>query len=346
MPNNRIFYACQAVAIAKTGHNTGDEFKIMKGVQSVGLNTNFTLEQVFELGQVELYSNEEEIAEVEVTIEKVIDGEPLLYLQAVGNVGKTSIVSASNSRADVYLALYEDNITGINGQAPGSVAVCSGMFVSSVSYTYPVDGNATESLTLVGNEKFWNTQVPQVVGDAIARFIVDSTEDDEFGVANAGFPPVSGIIRRRGVNILGSVIPPEVCSQRHQGLTTVGNQTLPNSGIQSITVSADFGRENQLELGRFGPYNRYATFPFEVTCEFEVNATSGDLISVSGFGRNLTDRPIIIRDLAGTVLNLGTKNRLSSIAYSGGDTGGGIATITFSFSTFNSLTVDGGGDYY
>ena len=50
MPNNRIFYACQAVAIAKTGHSSGSEFKIMKGVQSVGLNTNFTLEQVFELG--------------------------------------------------------------------------------------------------------------------------------------------------------------------------------------------------------------------------------------------------------------------------------------------------------
>lgn len=349
MPNNRIFYACQAVAIAKSGQptNSGNEFRIMKGVQSVGLNTNFTLEQVFELGQVELYSNEEEIAEVEVTIEKVIDGEPLLYLQAVGNVGKTSIVSAANSRSDVYLALYEDSSTSIlGGSGCGSVVVCSGMFVSSVSYTYPVDGNATESLTLVGNDKFWNSQVPQIVGNAITRYLQDNTEDDEFDVANAGFPPVSGIIRRRGVNILGSTIPPEVLSQKHQGSTIVGNQVLPSGGIQSITVSADFGRENQLELGRFGPYNRYATFPFEVTCEFEVNATSGDLISVSGFGNNLTDRSIIIRDLAGTVLNLGTKNKLSSIAYSGGDTGGGIATITFSFSTFNSLTVNGGGAYW
>jgi len=343
MPNNRIFYACQAVAIAKTGENSGDSFRIMKGVQSVGLNTNFTLEQVFELGQVELYSNEEEIAEVEVTIEKVIDGEPLLYLQAVGNVGKTSIVSASNSRSDVYLAIYEDSSTSIlGGSGCGSVVLCSGMFVSSVSYTYPVDGNATESLTLVGNEKIWNSQVPQIVSNAITRYLSDSTEDDDFGSDT----PVSGIVRRGRVNILGSVIPPEVCSQKHQGITAIGNQILPNSGIQSITISADFGRENQLELGRFGPYNRYATFPFEVTSEFEVNATSGDLVSVSGFGRNLTDRTIIIRDMAGTVLNLGSKNKLSSIAYSGGDTGGGIATITYSYSTFNTLTVDGGGTYY
>jgi hypothetical protein len=342
MPNNRIFYACQAVAIAKTGHNSGNEFKIMKGVQSVGLNTNFTLEQVFELGQVELYANEEEIAEVEVTIEKVIDGEPLLYLQSVGNVGKTNVVSASNSRADVYLALYEDSVSSIAGQTPGSVVMCSGMYISSVSYTYPVDGNATESVTLVGNEKVWNNQVPSIVANAITQYVTDSTEDDEFGTDT----PISGVVRRARVNIPQCVIPPEVCSQKHQGITNVGGQIIANSGIQSITVSADFGRENQLELGRFGPYNRYATFPFEVTCEFEVNATSGDLVSVSGFGRNLTDRTIVIRDLAGTVLNLGNKNKLSSIAYSGGDTGGGIATITYSYSTFNTLNVDGGGTYY
>lgn len=343
MPNNRIFYACQAVAIAKTGHNSGAEFLIMHGVQSVGLNTNFTLEQAFELGQVDLYANEEEIAEVEVTIEKLIDGYPLLYLQAVGNVGKTNIVSASNSRCDVYLALYEDNVSDISGETPGSVVVSSGMYVSSLSYTYPVDGFATESLTLVGNDKFWNSQVPTVVSNAISRYVADSTEDDSF---NGSDSAPSGVVRRARVNIPACIIPPEVCSQRHQGATNVGGQVIANSGIQSITVNADFGRENQLELGRFGPYNRFATFPFEVTCEFQVNATSGDLVSVSGFGRNLSDRTIIIRDLAGTVLNLGTKNKLSSISQSGGDTGGGIATITYSYSTFNTLTVDGGGTYY
>lgn len=345
MPNNRIFYACQAVGIGKSARPTlsGDEFRIMKGVQSVGLNTNFTLEQVFELGQVELYSNEEEIAEVEVTIEKVIDGEPLLYLQAVGNVGKTSVVAASNSRADVYLAIYEDSVSDISGETPGSVVMCSGMYISSVSYTYPVDGNATESVTLVGNDKVWNNQVPSIIANAIQRFVEDNTEDDDFGT---DVPNSTGVVRRAMVDIPNCLIPPQVCSQGHQGITSVGGRYVANSGIQSITVSADFGRENELELGRFGPYNRYATFPFEVTCEFEVNATSGDLVSVSGFGRNLSPESIVIKDLAGTVLNLGNKNKLSSIAYSGGDTGGGIATITYSYSTFNSLTVDGGGTYW
>lgn len=343
MPNNRIFYACQAVAIAKTGHTDADNFRIMHGVQSVGLNTNFTLEQAFELGQIDLYSNEEDIAEVEVTIEKLIDGYPLLYLQAVGNIGKTNVVSASNSRCDVYLALYEDSVSDISAETPGSVVVCSGMYVSSVSYSYPVDGNATESVTLVGNDKFWNSQVPTIVSNAITQYTTDNTEDDTFSGSDA---PPSGLVRRSRVDVVNCLIPPEVCSQKHQGATTVGSQVIRNSGIQSINISADFGRENQLELGRFGPYNRYATFPFEVTCEFEVNATSGDLVSVSGFGKNLTDRAILIKDLAGTVIDLGSKNKLTGITYSGGDTGGGIATITYSYSTFNTLKVDGGGSYY
>lgn len=353
MPNNRIFYACQAVAIAKSGHGASDPFtqadntfRIMQGVQSVGLNTNFTLEQAFEFGQVELYANEEEIAEVEVTVEKLIDGKPLLYLQSVGETGKTNVVSASNSKCDVYLAVFNDSVASISGQPAQSVAFCSGMFLSSVSYTYPVDGFATESVTLVGNDKYWNT----IAGfDAKALFDSSGSYDEQFPFdgndsaddsatgARAGLAKGSGVVRRAQVDITGSTIPAEVSLQQHAG---------GGKGIQSITVSADFGRENQLELGRQGPFNKYATYPFEVTCEFEVNAVSGDLVSVSGNNRNLTNRTIIIKDLAGTVLNLGAKNKLSSVAYSGGDTGGGVATVTYSYSTFNDFKVDGGGAYW
>lgn len=356
MANNRIFYACQAVGIAKTGETdrslSDTKFRIMQGVQSVGINTNFTLEQAFELGQVELYANEEEIAEVEVTIEKLIDGKPLLYLQAVGNIGKTNVVDAANSRCDVYLSVFADSVSSISGQTAGSVVMCSGMYISSVSYTYPVDGFATESVTLVGNDKFWNNGFGVVGGaDAVKTlfgapaaspddqdpFDGNDLADDAATGARSAFAPGSGVIRRARVDISGSTLPAEVGLQQN----AVGTK-----GIQTITINADFGRENQLELGRFGPYNKYATFPFEVTCEFEVNAVSGDLVSVSGSNRNLTNRTIVIKDLAGTVIDLGTKNKLASVAYTGGDTGGGIATVTYSYSTFNKFNVDGGGTYW
>ena len=87
MPNNRIFYAIQALGFAAhnvTGSGTSGPFEpsgflTAHGVQSVGLNTTFNLEQVFELGQLELYENIEGIPDIELTAQKVLDGYPLLY---------------------------------------------------------------------------------------------------------------------------------------------------------------------------------------------------------------------------------------------------------------------------
>ena len=336
MANNRIFYACQAVAICNMGFppsgGASANVAFAKGVQSVGITTNFTLEQAFELGQVEIYENSEDIADVEVTIEKLIDGEKLLYLSAVGNTGKTNVVSASTKQCDVYLAIYADTVSSTSSETPTKVVMASGLYVSSVSYTYPVDGNATESVTLVGNDKYWSGFAAGVGGPANPATSFGSPATNLDGADT----PVSGIIRRNNVDISGSTLPAEVVTQG----------TSDSRHIQNISVSADFGRENILELGRFGPYYKYATFPFEVTSEFEVIATEGDLVNVSGSSENLTARSIVIKDTAGTVLDLGSKNKLTSVSYSGGDTGGGNATVSFSYSTFNDLKVNGGGTYW
>ena len=82
-PNNRFFYACQAVGIADMGHapaagstiaSSGwDTDKMVHGVQAVGTTTTFNPEQAFELGQVEIYENVEGTPDVELTLSKVID---------------------------------------------------------------------------------------------------------------------------------------------------------------------------------------------------------------------------------------------------------------------------------
>ena len=41
----------------------------------------------------------------------------------------------------------------------------------------------------------------------------------------------------------------------------------------------------------------------------------------------------------GLGLDLGSKNRLSSVSYGGGDAGGGNATSTYSYTNFNDLDV-------
>ena len=246
---------------------------------------------------------------------------------------KTSLAASSKVRSDVYLAVYDDGLDNATGK-PRTVCMNSGMYVSSVSYSYSVDGSATESVTLVGNDRFWNTNFgpgvdPSVTwGNSLATgFSTDSPHT-----------PKSGVVRRVDVDIAGSTIPAEVKAQK--GDDAVGLSDALH--MQSISVSTDFGQENIQELGRFGPYHRYATFPIEVTCEFEVMATSGAMVAVSGDAPNLTGRQITIKDTAGTVLNLGANNKLSSVSYSGGDTGGGNATTSFSYSNFNQLTVHGG----
>ena len=358
--NQRIFYAVQAVAIAPRGTNPLNANHVVHGLQSVGMSSTFTLDQVFEMGQIDIYENIEEVADIEVTLEKVIDGYKLVYDHATGGSCRTSIVASSKVRTDVYLAVFDDgqdHATGI----PQTVCMNSGMYVSSVSYSYTIDGSATESVTMVGNDRFWNTS--PVVANPTGVWGTGSTgtagsspplaPGDYPGITrnfDAGDTPLSGVVRRVDVDLENSVLPAIVKSQ-------MGNDPVGQGGsyhVQSVTVSTDFGQENIQELGRFGPYHRYATFPIEVTCEFEVMATSGDLVSVSGNAPNLTDNGIVIRDTVGTILDLGDvsnatglsaaagKNKLSSVSYSGADTGGGNATVTYSFSNFNVLRVDTG----
>lgn len=335
--NNRIFYACQAVAIVPRGI-TPAASDIVRGLQSVGMNSNFTLDQVFEMGQLELYENVEEVADIEVTLEKVIDGEKLIYGMASDGACKTSLSAAAKSRCDVYVAVFDDGLDNATG-VPRNVCMNSGMFISSVAYNYGVDGSATESVTLVGNDRFWNDTTAGVLGsapNAIWSADISST------VFTGSDTAASGVQRRVSFNAAASAIPAEVVYNQD-----TDNAVANGSGlhIQSVSVSADFGQENIQELGRFGPYTRYASFPIEVTCEFEVVASSGDLINVSGNAPNLVNRQIILKDDAGTVIDLGSKNKLSSVSYSGGDTGGGNVSVTYSYSNFNSLIVDGGGAY-
>ena len=105
MANRRIFYACQAVGIASEGSTT---FTPIRGLQSVGINTTFNLEQVFEIGMISIYENIENVPDVEVTLEKVLDGYPLIYHLATEDASSRTLVGRSNAKANLGLAIYDD----------------------------------------------------------------------------------------------------------------------------------------------------------------------------------------------------------------------------------------------
>jgi len=348
--NNRIFYATQAVALRPqndTGSSlyTGEgDWYFPRGVQSAGITTNFGLEQVFQLGQIELYENVEDVPEVEVTINKVIDGTPPLYLMCMGGssgisgANKAELAAVANNRVNFRLGIYPDTNSAATGTLVAHVD-CSGMYLSSVSYTIPVDGNATEDVTLVGNNKYWNSG--NVVGAATDAF------------ATSGVMTAPAIGRRYKFNSAASIIP----TGAGGGIPIPENRTMPY--LQNITVSMDLGREAINELGAMAPYYRYVTFPVEVTSEFEIVADQGDLVEGKDFDgqvgcnvvyKNLQDKRVKVV-MCGSGLNdsltidLGNKNKLTSVNYTGGEAGGDNATITYSYQTFNKFVVDASGTF-
>jgi hypothetical protein len=348
--NNRIFYACQAVAIGRyqvgatpIAPAPAEALTVVHGVQSVGINTSFNLEQAFELGQISIYENIEGLPDIEVTVEKVLDGYPLLYHMATSGVvtvspPTNSLVARAKERCNVALGIFSDDKESVSGTAPVEVFM-SGMYISSLSYTLPVDGNCTESVTLVGNSKGWfkNVGSPLTGSWTQVATIAQGLKFNNDSPVGSG-----GVQRREDVLMASSILPTAIFGVGTS--STVGNNwdattKRPKAHIQNITISTDLGREDILELGHKEPYYRSATFPVEVTSEFEVIAVSGDFINAYSNGDNTTTQniKIVLRD--GTAFDLGDENRLSSVNYTGGDAGGGNVSITYSFSTYNDLTI-------
>lgn len=298
MSNNRIFYASHGVSVSGV---------TVQGAQSVGVTTNFNLEQAFQLGQLALYDNIVVDPEVEVTINKVLDGHPTVWKLATGG---GSLVANANDQATVVIGVGDDTSASLTSTA---AVQCTGMYISSVSYTIPVDGNVTEDVTFVGNHKALSGSVTA--------------------------PSTSGatVLRRQNVQINSSTLPVEVSGKN----------------ISNITISADLGRESMYKLGQYAPFHRFVNFPLEVTTEFEVMATTTDGVtceieSVACTGGNLpSEQAIVINLCEGTggttyyTFDMGSKNVLQSVNYTGGDTGGGNVTITYSYSTYNELTITG-----
>lgn len=406
--NDRVFYATQAVAIAPRGtapkSYTADH--MAHGVQSIGITTNFNLEQVFELGQLEIYENVEGIPDVEVTMEKVVDGYPLLYHMATKGAGTSSdptinptdtakFLPRSKKRCDVRLGIFEEeqaNSVGLSApsgsntgasDAQSTEVYLSGMFINSISYSVPVDGPATESVTFVGNNKQWlHSSLALASGaneDGVMGFQdMALSQPGNNGSGNPNDPldsfdgldePLArtsgnaagtigasgGVQRREDVLVFLSTLPQSI--RGVNGANPGNGNSLgrvpsgePLVHLQSFSCSTDLGREDVLELGRKNPYARTANFPVEVTCDIEAITAEGDFVNAledgdaalnftKNSGENTPDETIKIVLRGGQVFDLGSRNRLSSVSYGGGDAGGGNASCTYSYTNFNVFEI-------
>ena len=325
MPNKRLFYAVQQAGLSICGANT---FTSIHGLQSIGINTRFNLEQVFEIGQLALYENIENIPDIEATLEKVLDGYPLIYHLATTGATSASLSGRSNIKATLGLSVYSDVQDSASG-TPLAQCTMSGVYVSSLDYTFPTNGNCTESITLVGNNKLWSNTFTATAFTNL---------DEPLAIAGSG-----GVQRREDVlfGSAGCKLPQDI-----PGISASGTNELSAGDylahIQSMRVSTNLGREQLFELGRRGPYHRYVTFPIEVRTDIEIISLQGDNITANEeASSNLTNRTIIIKTRDGTNIDLGTKNKLASVTYGGANAGtnGGNAVATYSYSNFNDMSV-------
>lgn len=327
---NRVIYSVYAVGLAKLGETT---FTPIHGLQSISLNTNFSLENVFEIGQAAVYQIIEDLPDIQATLQKKLDGYPLIYHLATNGATSGSLQGRGNMRTTLGLSIFNDTQDNASG-TPIVQCECSGMYYNGGTWTFPVDGDATEDATLVGNDKIYRTGSFTFAGSTL-----NSEFDGEDAPAYAG-----GIVRRQhfdwGVSRVPTILP---------GISSSGTNNANSDGnyacsVQNISVSFDLGRQNINELGHKGPYFRYPNPIVEVTTTFEVISKSGDnveatAVGILGDGNNLTNQTIIIACLESTKLNMGSKNKLNASVQSNGDTGGGLQTLQYTFVTQNACTV-------
>ena len=292
---NRVYFASQGLSIGGT---------TVQGAQSVGISINYSLEQAFQLGRLAIYDNIVTDGEVSVTASKNLDGNSTMFslfgggnIASHGTTTKSIIVASNTSEAATSLDTTAQTATTMTG-----------CFLSSLSYTFPSDGFATEEISFVTDNK----------------------------------------------STAGTVAAPASTSKenvyRHH-VTASGVHASDN--ITNISISADLGREAMFKLGQFRPYHRFANFPFEVTAEFTIANTATDTsvvaldgVTCTGDGNLPAQQTIkvIVCDsnsnatTAGYVFTM-SGCRLSAVSQDGGDTGGGNASTTFTYTTYNTLDV-------
>lgn len=287
-------------------------WEVPLGVQSVSITTNFTLEDVFTLGQLDAYENVEGIPEIEVSVERVLDGTKPLWMMITDADFSTLKGATANWESDIAVSIFPDTQSSASGTADATVT-CSGMVLTSYALSMTTDGNFTETVTMQGNDKTWGT----TEGTPTAVFSTSSAYDaNTIG---------SGVQRAEDFDVAGSTIPAADIQSA--------------DSIQSIDVSVDVAREDIFKLGQKAAFFKSVTFPITVETTFELVTSEGDKIEAVSTATNLADRAIILKTDGGLTVDLGTKNKISSVEFAGYDATGGNGLVTVTYQNSNSLNI-------
>lgn len=348
--NRRVIFSNQCAAFAPEGSTT---YTAIHGLQSFSTTVNFNLDPVQEIGQQSIYENIEGTPDVSVSLSKLLDGYPPLLCLATQGANDSTLVARAAQKCMFGYAIHLDTVSAATG-VPLAECIISGAQVGSFGFNFPSDGNFTEDLSLVAQDKVFKTGSFLITNFGIATF----GNDVPLSIGGSG-----GVNRREDLlwfssNLAGAgrdangavdtdevtLLPPVVDGITSSGMNDLNSDGSHTAHVQNISISTDLGREDIFELGRRTQYARFANPLNEVSTSVSTLANLGDRVTateagVLGDGNNLVDNTIKVRTREGLFIDCGIKNKLASVEYGGGDAGGGNATITYTFTNFNDLSV-------
>lgn len=365
MASKRIIFQAEQILIAPGNNFTAfSSGQVVHGATSAGMNGNVPITTLYELGMAAPYEQAEDAADFTVSMDKYMDGYPLIWHLATRDATTASLLGRSDSRCHIGMSIYPETNQYASGAADFGCWM-SGFYPSNLSYTIPVQGPCMENISFVGNTRKWYSSAYRSSEAATINVL------SGFFTGSAGFSipdsPLagSGIMRREDVlfdytttlqgtdaNGLpvyasGSVFPRNIPGMNASGQNiSVGTSVLCDYTVklQSIKFTAGLNRQEIFELGCKLPYYRALNPTVDVNTEIEIIAISGDFIEAleAGLysnGDNTRNESIRVALRDGTRISTGTKNRMTSFNVGGGGTDGSNMTVTYSYNTKNQFDV-------
>jgi len=337
--NNRIFYACQAVYVDGT---------YLQNVQAVGIDYSADATGISDTGRTQQQRSLYSKPEITISIQREVNTTAVpfyapasvtsyenAYILKNGNLGASGWDSSSLLKEyAIEVAYGSDDLSG-NIEST-TLKHC---LLTEVSYEISVDGRMTENLSFV-------TRNLVKTGSAAAPIAT----------------PLTGTIFKRhhlDVENEDFILPSEVKS-----VVDVENDDGDGvaRAVQSISINAAFDYGEMSDVGKWRGSNqtslpteqnkwRYITTPIGITCEITAivrkSIAQNILIKDTNFMGTFPTPDREIKIVMGPeasnpsaptwfVIDLGKKNYLTGISFSGGDTGGGNVEATFSYANTNN----------
>ncbi len=332
--NTRVYWPVQAVGVASQA--APSTFKTIRGLQAFGLSGRLPITFIHEMGNLPTYASFEEMPEVEGTLEKVLDGYPPIYTLMTEGAATADLAGRSTKHCHVVASIHRDNLSRASGNQIAQVTVAKA-WGSSVGWDFMINGPFKESVGFVSDNMTWITSSFTFTGHVSTH-----------GVSSLVPAAAEGVDRRQHLVMADCLFPLEIPGITTSGLTinqneeiTVDDNVQFSVSFEQIRVAANLGRTPSMELGRKGHYCRYVEFPVDVTTTFDFKSKTGIAFNISNTNDNSTEQPIYLTCTEGLVLDLGTKNRLTSMNQTNGNAGarGSDQMLSFSYTNQNDLSV-------